>query len=231
MIPEMRQEKTVESRESAFISDLWEACYEMMKFGYDFYIVVGFLCGSILFGRLIPLVLFQVDVQKESNDGNPGTFNAFMCGGILCGLMVLLADVGKGLIPVAICARNLGINSWKFSLVMAAPVLGHAYSVFYKGHGGKAIAVSFGVLAGLYPVCEPLLILAGCYLLFAAVIPVKSNTRKSVYAFLLFAVLSLFTVRRRQILTGCIMISVTVIHKHCLKAAGAFRRGEEWRLE
>ena len=50
----------------------------MMKYGYDFYIVSGFLAGSILFGRLIPMLLYGKDVEKESEDGNPGTFNAFV---------------------------------------------------------------------------------------------------------------------------------------------------------
>ena len=98
----------------------------MMKYGYDFYIVAGFLAGSILFGRLIPMLLYGKDVEKESEDGNPGTFNAFVCGGVFCGILVLLADIGKGLIPVAACARRLGMDSWKFALVMAAPVFGHA---------------------------------------------------------------------------------------------------------
>ena len=203
----------------------------MIKYGYDFYIVAGFLAGSILFGRLIPMLFCWKDVEKESEDGNPGTFNAFVCGGVFCGILVLLADIGKGLLPVAACARRLGMDSWKFALVMAAPVFGHAHSIFRKGHGGKAIAVSFGVLIGLYPVSRPLLLLIGCYLLFAVVIPVKSNTRKSVYAFLLFTVLSIFTIPHRTILLGCIVMSAIVVHKHCLKANEAFRRGEEWRLE
>ena len=203
----------------------------MMKYGYDFYIIAGSLSGSLFFGRLIPELLYGVDVRKESEDGNPGTFNAFVYGGVFCGILVLLADIAKGLIPTALCARNLGMDSWKFSLVMAAPVFGHAHSVFHKGHGGKAIAASFGVLIGLYPIGQPLLILIGCYLLFAVALPVKSNTRKSVYAYLLFLVVSILTVPHREILLGCILISAIVVHKHCLKANAAFRRGEEWRLE
>ena len=38
----------------------------MMKYGYDFYIVAGFLAGSILFGRLIPMLFCGKDVEKES---------------------------------------------------------------------------------------------------------------------------------------------------------------------
>lgn len=117
-----------------------------MKYGYFFYVIMGFLSGSILFGRLIPMIFRGVDVQTESEDGNPGTFNAFACGGAFCGILVLLADLGKGALPVALCARDLGMDSWMFALVMAAPVFGHAHSLFQKGHGGKAIAVSFGVL-------------------------------------------------------------------------------------
>ena len=98
----------------------------------------GFLAGSILFGRLIPMLFYGKDVEKESEDGNPGTFNAFVCGGVFCGILVLLADIGKGLIPVAACARRLGMDSWKFVLVMVAPVFGHAHSIFRKGHGGKS---------------------------------------------------------------------------------------------
>ena len=67
-----------------------------MKYGYFFYVIIGFLSGSILFGRLIPMIFRGVDVQTESEDGNPGTFNAFACGGAFCGILVLLADLGKG---------------------------------------------------------------------------------------------------------------------------------------
>lgn len=102
---------------------------------------------------------------------------------------------------------------------------------FYIIAGFLAGSILFGLLIGLYPASRPLLLLIGCYLLFAVVIPVKSNTRKSVYAFLLFTVLSIFTIPHRTILLGCIVMSAIVVHKHCLKANEAFRRGEEWRLE
>lgn len=202
-----------------------------MEYGYYFYVIMGFLSGSILFGRLVPMLLKGVDVQETSEDGNPGTFNAFACGGVLCGILVLLCDLGKGALPVMMCVRQLGINSWKFALVMAAPVFGHAHSVFHKGSGGKAIAVSFGVLIGLLPIWKPLVFLIFWYLLFVVVIPSRSNTRKSVYAFLAFALTVLFGVRSRVIFMGCFLMSGIVIHKHCLKANAAYREGGEWRLE
>ena len=96
---------------------------------------------------------------------------------------------------------------------------------------GKAIAVSFGVLIGLLPLWQPLAALIFWYLLFVIVISARSNTRKSVYTFLAFAVTVMLTVPRRTVLAGCVLMSGIVIHKHCLKANAAYRRGEEWRLE
>ena len=90
-----------------------------MKYGYFFYVIMGFLSGSILFGRLIPMIFRGVDVQTESEDGNPGTFNAFACGGAFCGILVLLADLGKGALPVALCARDLGMDSWILQYLLA----------------------------------------------------------------------------------------------------------------
>lgn len=204
---------------------------EDMEYGYYFYVILGWISGSILFGRLVPMFLKGVDVEEASGDGNPGTFNAFACGGALCGVLVLICDLAKGALPVMLCSRRLGTEAWPFALVMAAPVFGHAHSVFQKGHGGKAIAVSFGVLIGLLPIWKPLVFLIFWYLLFVAVIPVKSNTRKSIYAFLGFSATSFCFLRHKVILAGGLLLSGIVIHKHCLKANAAYREGGEWRLE
>lgn len=189
-----------------------------MGFGYFFYIVMGGLSGSILFGRMIPLFFKKVDVTKMSDDGNPGAFNAFACGGPICGFLALFFDLLKGALPVLICRSRLGIDSWLFILVVASPVFGHAHSIFNKGKGGKGIAVSFGVLLGLLPIWQPLVLLAVCYIFFLVVMPAKSDTRKSIYAFLTFGIGAIFTVKYRTIMCGCILISSIVIHKHYLSA-------------
>lgn len=189
-----------------------------MEYRYLLYMVAGYLSGSILFGKLIPSLLKHVDVTKEADDGNPGAFNAFTCGGPLCGVLALLLDLLKGSLPVLLCAFFLGTNSWLFALVIAAPVFGHAHSLFGKGKGGKGIAVSFGVLLGLLPIWQPLVCLIIWYLLFLAVIPAKSNTRKSIYAFFAFAISTILTIRSLPIVGGCILMAVIVIHKHYVSA-------------
>lgn len=189
-----------------------------MNYGYLFYIILGFFSGSILYGKIIPLLLKKVDVTKQSTDGNPGAFNAFACGGPICGTIALLLDLLKGALPVIGCATHLGTDHFLFALVLAAPVFGHAHSIFNKGDGGKGIAVSFGVLLGLLPIWRPLVLLIVAYLLFLVIIPSKSNTRKSIFAFFAFGIGSIFIVRDRMIVLGCIFIASIVIHKHYLSA-------------
>ncbi len=198
-----------------------------MEYGYLFYLVVGFFSGSILFGRIIPFLFKSVDVTKKSDDGNPGVFNAFTYGGPLCGTFALLLDLLKGALPVMLCASHIGTDSWLFALVVATPVFGHAHSIFDRGNGGKGIAVSFGVLLGLLPIWQPLVLLIVWYLLFLIAIPTKSNTRKSIYTFFAFGISSIFIVKYKMIMLGCILIATIVIHKHYLNAIACEQHQEK----
>ena len=101
---------------------------------YGFYIVIGYLAGGMMFGYLIPRFLKGIDVRALSSDGNPGTANAFFYGGAFCGTLVLVFELLKGFLPVYFAGRTLGQKGIGFALVMAAPVLGHA---FPAGRGRK----------------------------------------------------------------------------------------------
>lgn len=183
---------------------------------YLIYIITGYLSGSILFGEIFTKYFKNIDIRKEAQDGNPGAFNAFVCGGMTCGILTLLADLCKGIIPVFLCNKALGYGSAFFALVLAAPVLGHAFSVFHHGNGGKAIAVSFGVLLGLVPLWLPVLILAGFYLIFSLVIPLKSHAHRSILAFLCWAAVGSVLVKQPSIAFGMLIIAAIVIYKHCI---------------
>lgn len=49
------------------------------------YTLFGYLCGSILFARVAAALFHRDKEYLESEDGNPGTANAFRYGGISCG--------------------------------------------------------------------------------------------------------------------------------------------------
>lgn len=142
-------------------------------------IVFGLLCGSILFGRALPKWIKGIDVTEVSNDHNPGTANAMKYAGVPVGILCLLGDLLKGALPVYVAVgMGLVTDSW-FPLIMAAPVLGHAYSLFYHGNGGKAIAVSFGVLIGLAPVQPELLLLLIILYLSGSALLIRPHTKRT----------------------------------------------------
>lgn len=64
-------------------------------------ILIAYLSGNLLFGQYITKIIAGRDLVKESNDSNPGTANAFMLGGMGCGVATLLCDLLKGFLPVA----------------------------------------------------------------------------------------------------------------------------------
>lgn len=185
-------------------------------------VVVGMLCGSILFGRYLPQLLKKVDIVALSDDHNPGTANAMQYAGIPVGLLCLLGDLFKGVLPMHIALR-LGLESGcLFSLIIAAPVLGHAYSLFHRGKGGKAIAVSFGVLIGLMPIhTEPIFALCIIYLFFSLVVRIRPHTRRTRITYILLALSSLYMVYAqwipRQVCGGILLISCIVVHKNSLR--------------
>lgn len=184
-------------------------------------IVVGILSGSLLFSRYLPKMLKKVDIVALSEDHNPGTANAMQHAGIPVGILCLLGDIFKGVIPVHMAMR-LGLESGSlFFLVMAAPVLGHAFSLFHRGKGGKAIAVSFGVLIGLMPVhMEPVFALCSIYLFFSLVIRLRPHTRRTRVTFMMLALSSLYMVHVQwipgQICGGMLLVSGIVVYKNSL---------------
>ena len=139
--------------------------------------------------------------------------------GVPVGILCLLGDLLKGALPVYVAVgMGLVTDSW-FPLIMAAPVLGHAYSLFYHGNGGKAIAVSFGVLLGLAPV-QPELLLIILYLSGSALL-IRPHTKRTRITYICFAVGAevLLMIQRipRQVFGGALLISAIVIHKNSIR--------------
>lgn len=187
---------------------------------YAFWTIAGYLSGSVLYAYFLTKWIKHVDVTALSDDGNPGTANAFKFGGIPLGIVVVLCELMKGCIPVYLAAHRLGVENWMFSLCMIAPIIGHAHSLFVPGKGGKAIAVSFGVLIGLYPIVEPLEILIFFYLFYSLVVVINPHLFRSMVTFICYSIGCVLTVHNSIIVLGCLMMEVIVIAEHLRKYEG-----------
>jgi len=105
--------------------------------------LAGYFLGSLPFAYWFGLV--QNKNLLAEGSGNIGTVNAWRVLGAVPGVMVLILDVLKGLMAVALgefLARDLNGGL----LAGALAVVGHCYSIWIFGRGGKGIAPAFGVL-------------------------------------------------------------------------------------
>lgn len=185
-------------------------------------IFLGLICGSMLFSSYLPKKIKKVDVMKLSNDHNPGTANAMKYAGVPVGILCLICDLLKGALPVCIAVHLGMVTESLFPLIMVAPVLGHAYSLFHHGKGGKGIAVSFGVLIGLMPqMCAPVLLLAAIYIFCSVIYVVNPHTKRTRVTYAVFdigmLVLTLMKIIPMQACLGGVLISLIVIHKNSVK--------------
>ncbi|HIP07991.1 MAG TPA: glycerol-3-phosphate 1-O-acyltransferase [Mariprofundaceae bacterium] len=103
-----------------------------------------YFIGAIPFGLLFARWLTGKD-PREHGSGNTGATNALRTGGKKVGILTLIADVFKGVIPVSI-AITLDFNESQVLIVALAAFLGHIFPIYLKFKGGKGVATMFGVL-------------------------------------------------------------------------------------
>ncbi len=110
----------------------------------------SYLAGSIPAGLVFSRLLRGIDVRKNGS-GNIGSANVFRVAGPGPAVATLAFDCVKGFLPVFI-AQRLGLPLWALLITGVAAVIGHNWSVFLRGRGGKGIATSLGVLTGIAPI-------------------------------------------------------------------------------
>ncbi len=120
-----------------------------MKFVQLVLLPVSYFIGSIPWGVLVSKKFFGIDLRNYGSK-NIGFTNAFRTLGLLGGMVVLVADVSKGIISVLI-ARAIGGNDLLVVLSGLAAILGHNWSIFLRFSGGKGVATAAGVILGLSP--------------------------------------------------------------------------------
>jgi acyl phosphate:glycerol-3-phosphate acyltransferase len=121
-----------------------------MMIGLGF--VLGYLCGSIPFGVVFAR-LRGVDLQKVGS-GNIGATNAARALGKKIGVVVLLCDAGKAVVPLLLVRRQLAGYlqlEWVLAALAFGAVAGHMLSPWLRFRGGKGVATGFGAFLVLVP--------------------------------------------------------------------------------
>jgi len=117
-------------------------------------VVAGYLSGSIPFGLVTARLFLGVDV-REVGSGNIGATNAARAGGKKLGVLVLLLDSLKAIIPIFVTQRLMAGTPYGDVWVMAVAIAafaGHLYPVWLGFKGGKGVATGLGIFLVLSPV-------------------------------------------------------------------------------
>ena len=105
--------------------------------------------GTYLLGSISSAIIFcqlsGLPDPRENGSKNPGATNVLRIGGRLSALGVLLFDVLKGMLPVAIAFR-LGLEPSEIGFIALAACLGHVFPIFFHFRGGKGVATALGTL-------------------------------------------------------------------------------------
>jgi glycerol-3-phosphate acyltransferase PlsY len=111
-----------------------------------------------------------VDLRSVGS-GNIGATNVARAMGKGWAVAVLAADAAKGFVPVWL-GRRLEQPPTVVALAGGAAILGHMFTLFLRGRGGKGVATSLGVALALSPIAA--LIGFGAYVVIFAVTRLSS---------------------------------------------------------
>ena len=132
-------------------------------------LIIAYLIGGIPFGYLLVKLKTGRDVRSMGS-GNIGATNVLRTTGRTIAIVTLLLDIAKGFFAVWLAARlTIGSPVWMSAAALAV-MLGHAFPIFLKFQGGKAVASFIGGFLYLTPAA-----LAPALIVFVIVVAVTRH--------------------------------------------------------
>lgn len=173
-----------------------------------FLIVGAYLFGSIPTGLLLARALGGVDI-RTTGSGNIGATNVYRTLGKKVGIMTLVGDCLKGVIPVVL-AKQLGLPVAWVAAVGAAAFLGHVYTVFLGFKGGKGVATALGVFLAV----APLAVLCALALFVTVLLKWRYVSLASISAAAAMPLFIILLGNPLPVIAMTLLIAALVIYKH-----------------
>ncbi|MDD5431799.1 MAG: glycerol-3-phosphate 1-O-acyltransferase PlsY [Candidatus Omnitrophica bacterium] len=184
-------------------------------------IIVSYFIGSTPTAYLAGKLLKGIDIRKHGS-GNVGATNALRVLGKRAGIIVLLIDCLKGVIPVVfisdiILSKMPGFNPELVRILFGvSSILGHNWTVFLNFKGGKGVATTFGVLIGLSFRIQGFALILGLVILswFVTFFISRIVSLASLVSALIFPVLAIFLNHSRALLIFSLLTASFIIVRH-----------------
>jgi glycerol-3-phosphate acyltransferase PlsY len=118
---------------------------------YLIFIPVGYLIGALPFGVIATWLVKRVDV-RDYGSGATGMTNVIRTAGVKAGAAVLLLDMGKAVLAVALAIIFTDSPGVEAATGIAA-LVGHIWPIYTKLRGGKGTSVGWAALCIICPWC------------------------------------------------------------------------------
>ena len=179
--------------------------------------ILAYILGSVPNALWIGKVFKGLDI-REHGSRNAGSTNAARVLGVKLGILTLILDVSKGLVPtlIAILLRvdffqNLTkILNFDYVLVGICAILGHVFSMFMNFKGGKAVATTLGVFLILVPKA----ILFAAIVFFVVFAVSRYVSLSSVLAAISLPIFIYFLYQQTIYVILGILIAILIVVKH-----------------
>lgn len=188
------------------------------------FVLCAYLIGSIPTGLLLARAFGGVDIRTQGS-GNIGATNVYRTLGRKVGILTLVGDCLKGLLPV-LAAKWLGMPELWVAAVGLAAFLGHIFPVFLGFKGGKGVATALGVFLA----ASPLSVLAALGVFVVVLVAWRYVSLASITAAAAMPALTALIDRKPMIVAMSLIIAVVVIGKHHQNIS-RLRNGTESRFK
>lgn len=111
---------------------------------------IGYLIGSIPVGLLVGRVARGIDI-RDYGSGRTGFTNVVRTIGAKWGVVALIGDLAKGVVPVLI-ARLVSDEPYVQAAAGLAAAVGHDWPIFAGFRGGRGVATSYGAALAMSPI-------------------------------------------------------------------------------
>lgn len=171
-------------------------------------VLICYLIGNISFSFLLTKVKLKKDI-REFGSGNAGTTNVLRVLGKKYAVMVLVADVLKGVI-VILLSRLFEVSEVTIILCGLAVILGHNWPAIMGFRGGKGIATSIGVFITFDPIVALICIGIGVVIIIVS----KYVSLGSVIGMAIFPIVVIALSRSVEEVLFALCVSLISIYKH-----------------
>ena len=128
-------------------------------------LLAAYLIGAIPTGVILTRLAGSEDI-RSAGSGNIGATNVYRVAGRKLGIITLIGDCLKGVIPLVVAIQFFHLTTAGVALVALAAFIGHCYPIYLGFKGGKGVATALGIFLVLSPVSVICVLLVFVFILW-----------------------------------------------------------------